>query len=96
MPPFRYDYENVDSKPADQMMVDLNALVKDPSFIGKQFTQQGKTFTIAKADNFEYTDPIDGSISKAQVRLPVFLILFIFKFLGFMSCTETKQLLLFV
>eukprot|EP00914_Ancora_sagittata_P010215 GHVO01019707.1.p1 GENE.GHVO01019707.1~~GHVO01019707.1.p1 ORF type:complete len:560 (-),score=70.55 GHVO01019707.1:660-2339(-) len=66
----RYDYENVDAKGADQMMVDLNALISDPSYIGRQYTQSGKTFTLAKTDNFEYTDPIDGSISKNQgVRL---------------------------
>ncbi|ELT88119.1 hypothetical protein CAPTEDRAFT_205416 [Capitella teleta] len=66
----RYDYENVDMKGADQMMVDLNALISDPSYIGRQYTQCGKSFTLAKTDNFEYTDPIDGSVSKNQgVRL---------------------------
>ena len=50
------------------MMANLNALLNDSSFIGKQFSQAGKTFTLAKADNFEYTDPIDGSVSKGQVQ----------------------------
>jgi phosphoglucomutase len=62
----RYDYENCDSAPAEQMMTNLNNLVQDASFIGKSFSHADKTFKVAKADNFEYTDPIDGSISKKQ------------------------------
>ena len=35
--------------------------------IGKTYTSKsGKSFTVSKADNFEYTDPIDKSVTKNQ------------------------------
>ena len=51
------------------MMADLDTLVADASFIGKTFTHGDKTFKVAKADNYGYTDPIDGSVSKKQVNI---------------------------
>ncbi|XP_013419467.1 phosphoglucomutase-1 [Lingula anatina] len=62
----RYDYEEVDSAPADKMMAKLNDLVGDPSFVGKSFSHGDKVYKVALADNFEYTDPIDGSVTKKQ------------------------------
>ena len=50
-------------------MADLDTLVADASFIGKTFTHADKTFKVAKADNYGYTDPIDGSVSKKQVNI---------------------------
>lgn len=50
------------------MMANLNAYVADQSNIGKVFTSGDKSYTLAKADNFSYTDPVDHSISKNQVR----------------------------
>lgn len=64
---FRYDYENCESEPANKMMANLNAYVADQSNIGKVFTSGDKSYTLAKADNFSYTDPVDHSISKNQV-----------------------------
>ena len=49
-------------------MADLDTLVADASFIGKAFTHGDKTFKVAKADNYGYTDPIDGSVSKKQAN----------------------------
>lgn len=49
------------------MMKDLEALVLDRSFVGKQFSANDKVYTVEKADNFEYSDPVDGSVSKNQV-----------------------------
>lgn len=49
------------------MMANLNAYVADQSNIGKVFTSGDKSYTLAKADNFSYTDPVDHSISKNQV-----------------------------
>jgi len=66
---FRYDYENCESAPAEKMIVDLESYIADPASIGKAYSHGGKTFKVAKADNFEYTDPIDHSVSKKQVRL---------------------------
>lgn len=66
----RYDYENCESEPANKMMANLNAYVADQSNIGKVFTSGDKSYTLAKADNFSYTDPVDHSISKNQgIRL---------------------------
>lgn len=39
----------------------------DRSFVGKQFSASDKVYTVEKADNFEYSDPVDGSISRNQV-----------------------------
>ena len=65
----RYDYENCESEPCNKMMADLEAKLLDSSIIGKAFSHGSKTYTIDKADNFEYTDPIDGSVAKKQVNL---------------------------
>lgn len=63
----RYDYEEVDSDAANKMMKDLEAAMFDPSFKGKKFSSGDKTYEVAIADNFAYTDPVDGSVSKNQV-----------------------------
>lgn len=62
----RYDYENCDAFPCNKMMDMLQALVDDPSFVGQVHEHEGKIFRVAKGDNFEYTDPIDGSVAKGQ------------------------------
>ncbi|KFO23187.1 phosphoglucomutase-1 isoform X1 [Fukomys damarensis] len=62
----RYDYEEVDAEAANKMMKDLEALMLDRSFVGKQFSANDKMYTVEKADNFEYSDPVDGSVSKNQ------------------------------
>ena len=62
---YRYDYEEVESECANKMIAHLRHLIsagKD-DFIGKTFNQ----FTVKEADDFEYRDPIDGSVSKNQV-----------------------------
>jgi len=53
------------------MISDLESYIADPASIGKSYSHGGKTFKVAKADNFEYTDPIDQSVSEKQVRLIV-------------------------
>ncbi|XP_056388831.1 phosphoglucomutase-1 [Hyla sarda] len=62
----RYDYEEVDSDGANKMMKDLEAIMFDRSFIGQKFSVGDKVYTVDKADNFEYSDPVDGSISRNQ------------------------------
>ena len=49
------------------MMADLEALMNDATFIGSVHEHEGKSFIVALADNFSYTDPIDASISSKQV-----------------------------
>ncbi|KAE8609697.1 hypothetical protein XENTR_v10011882 [Xenopus tropicalis] len=62
----RYDYEEVDSEGANKMMKDLETLMFDRAFIGQQLSVGDKVYTVEKADNFEYSDPVDGSISRNQ------------------------------
>ena len=49
------------------MMENLNKFVADSSVIGQVHSSGDKTYTIAKTDNFSYTDPVDKSVSKNQV-----------------------------
>lgn len=62
----RYDYENCESAPCNQMMDNLNKFVDDPASVGKVYSSGSKSYTLAKADNFCYTDPVDSSVSKNQ------------------------------
>uniref|UniRef100_A0A3P9AL03 Phosphoglucomutase 1 n=1 Tax=Esox lucius TaxID=8010 RepID=A0A3P9AL03_ESOLU len=62
----RYDYEEVDSDKANTMIKDLEATMFDKSFVGQKFSSGDKTYEVAVSDNFAYTDPVDGSISKNQ------------------------------
>ncbi len=48
-----------------EMVAESNAA----NFINKEFSHGGKSFQVAKADDFEYTDPIDGSVTKKQVSV---------------------------
>lgn len=39
------------------------------ALIGQTFTANKKSFVVKQADNFAYTDPVDGSISEKQVSI---------------------------
>ncbi len=60
----RHDYEGLEGAAADALMLDLR---------GKLDGLAGRTlggYTVALADDFAYTDPVDGSVSQRQgVRL---------------------------
>ncbi len=56
----RYDFENVASEKANQLMDALSA--KLPSLVGQEVNGQ----TVSSADEFSYNDPVDGSISLKQ------------------------------
>ncbi|KAG1474902.1 hypothetical protein G6F56_000055 [Rhizopus delemar] len=58
----RYDYEEVDGKGAEEMVDRLREQIEKKELVNK--TLGG--FTIAETDDFEYLDPIDGSVSKNQ------------------------------
>uniref|UniRef100_A0A671TDB6 Phosphoglucomutase-1-like n=1 Tax=Sinocyclocheilus anshuiensis TaxID=1608454 RepID=A0A671TDB6_9TELE len=62
----RYDYEEVDSDAANKMIDHLQTTMSDKAFVGQKFSSGDKTYQVEKADNFEYTDPVDGSVSKGQ------------------------------
>jgi len=56
----RYDYEGVDKAKAEEMMKMMGDMAG--TLVGKEFDGM----KIAKNDVFEYTDPVDGSVSKNQ------------------------------
>ncbi|XP_075229379.1 phosphoglucose mutase 1 [Lycorma delicatula] len=63
----RYDYENCEAAPCNKMMSELEAKITNPGFIGQEYsTSKGKTYKVKYGDNFEYTDPIDCSITSKQ------------------------------
>lgn len=56
----RHDYEAIESEKADALMTQLQ---------GSLQTLSGQSFgslTVMEADNFSYTDPVDGSVSQKQ------------------------------
>lgn len=67
--PGRYDYEDVEIDIAVDLMLDLEVIISDRAFVGQRFTVGQKTYEVEKADNFEYSDPVDGSITRNQVNL---------------------------
>ncbi|GMT02332.1 hypothetical protein PENTCL1PPCAC_24506, partial [Pristionchus entomophagus] len=60
----RYDYENVDSGGANLLMTFLEESMNASK--GKKLSVNGVTYKVALTDNFEYTDPVDGSVAKKQ------------------------------
>ncbi|MFT3803103.1 MAG: alpha-D-glucose phosphate-specific phosphoglucomutase [Burkholderiaceae bacterium] len=61
----RHDYEGVDSAAANGLIADLRAAL--PTLPGRVLTTSaGETLTVASADDFAYTDPVDQSVSRAQ------------------------------
>ncbi|XP_049603248.1 phosphoglucomutase-1-like isoform X2 [Syngnathus scovelli] len=62
----RYDYENIDIDAACEMMEDLEIMIADKSFVKRRFAVEDKIYRVEKADNFEYTDPVDSSITRNQ------------------------------
>jgi phosphoglucomutase len=56
----RHDYEDIDTATADAMMADLRAAL--PKLPGTRFGGA----QVETADDFEYRDPIDGSVSQRQ------------------------------
>ncbi|KAF8404036.1 hypothetical protein HHK36_008912 [Tetracentron sinense] len=63
----RYDYENVDSGASKELMAHLVKLQSSLPDVNKIIKGIRSDVTdVAQADEFEYKDPVDGSISKHQ------------------------------
>ncbi|WRT68087.1 uncharacterized protein IL334_005062 [Kwoniella shivajii] len=64
----RYDYEECESEGAEAMMDHLRKLFASSDFVGQALkaTTSETSFKVKEADDFSYTDPIDGSVSKKQ------------------------------
>ncbi len=56
----RHDYEGIETAKADALMAELNAVL--PDLLGQSFG----ALTVEAANNFAYTDPVDGSVSVGQ------------------------------
>ncbi|XP_066901743.1 phosphoglucomutase isoform X1 [Halyomorpha halys] len=63
----RCDYEHVDAKAAKEMMAVLEKEITSPQFVGSSLLGKPDIcFIVKAADNFQYTDPTDGSVTKNQ------------------------------
>lgn len=64
----RYDYEEVSSEGAQKLVDKVNAHISSGDLKGTNITSKstGTDFVVAEAFNFNYTDPIDKSVSKNQ------------------------------
>ncbi|CAL8343835.1 unnamed protein product [Merluccius merluccius] len=62
----RYDYKDVDLDAACELMEDLEMLLTDKSFVGQRFAVADNIYQVEQADNFEYTDPVDSTITRNQ------------------------------
>ena len=58
--------EGCESAPCETMMTNLQSFVDDKANIGREYSVAGATYTVSAADNFSYTDPIDGSVASKQ------------------------------
>lgn len=75
------------------MMAALDAMSGDAAMVGKELSHGGKTYKIAKIDNFEYTDPIDGAVAKKQVSFSLRAFLYLFTcFLFYEVCLQKISL----
>lgn len=62
----RYDYEECELDPCNKMMADMETLITKSEFVGREFSNGGKTYKVKIGDNFSYTDPIDKSVASKQ------------------------------
>ncbi|XP_003741670.1 phosphoglucomutase-1 [Galendromus occidentalis] len=62
----RYDYENCSSEDANKLFEHLESLIGDETLLKSEWRAGGKSYRIALTDNFEYSDPVDGSVAKKQ------------------------------
>lgn len=60
----RYDYEQVDAAKASELVARLLSLAGEGGAAAQTAAEHG--FELATLDEFEYTDPVDGSVSSRQ------------------------------
>ena len=67
----RYDYEEVDSDAAAKMVDALNKHISEGTLVreGEIKASTGESFKVSETLNFDYTDPIDHSVSKNQGQI---------------------------
>uniref|UniRef100_A0A8C9UA68 Phosphoglucomutase 5 n=1 Tax=Scleropages formosus TaxID=113540 RepID=A0A8C9UA68_SCLFO len=62
----RFDYEGIEPKVAFYLMRDLEAMITDKTFTSQKFAVGNNVYSVEKADNFEYIDPVDGTVARNQ------------------------------
>uniref|UniRef100_A0A7N6BRL8 Phosphoglucomutase 5 n=2 Tax=Anabas testudineus TaxID=64144 RepID=A0A7N6BRL8_ANATE len=62
----RFDYEGLDPRAAFYLMRDLEAVISDKAFTSQKFAVGDHIYSVEKADNFEYIDPVDGTVARNQ------------------------------
>lgn len=65
--PSRFDYEGLDPRAAFYLMRDLEGVITDKAFTSQKFAVGDHVYSVEKAENFEYIDPVDGSVTRNQV-----------------------------
>lgn len=48
-------------------MKDLESTITEKTFTTQQFAVGSHMYSVEKTDNFEYVDPVDGTVTKKQV-----------------------------
>lgn len=67
--PHRFDYEGLDPRAAFYLMRDLEAVISDKAFTSQKFAVGDHIYSVERTDNFEYIDPVDGTVARNQVSL---------------------------
>uniref|UniRef100_A0A8C7H1N4 Phosphoglucomutase 5 n=1 Tax=Oncorhynchus kisutch TaxID=8019 RepID=A0A8C7H1N4_ONCKI len=62
----RFDYEGVDPRAAFYLMRDLEGVITDKAFPSQKFAVGNTVYSVERADNFEYVDPVDGTVVRNQ------------------------------
>lgn len=65
----RFDYEGLDPRAAFHLMRDLEGVISDKAFISQKFAVGDHIYSVEKAENFEYIDPVDGTVARNQVSM---------------------------
>lgn len=59
----------MEPRAAFYLIRDLEAVISDKAFTSQKFAVGDHIYSVEKADNFEYIDPVDGTVARNQVSL---------------------------
>lgn len=65
----RFDYEGLDPRAAFYLMRDLETVISDKAFTSQKFAVGERIYSVERAENFEYIDPVDGTVARNQVSV---------------------------
>lgn len=84
----RFDYEGLDPRAAFYLMRDLEAVILDKAFTSQKFAVGDHIYSVERADNFEYIDPVDGTVARNQVSLDILCLDFFLDHLYFLHISK--------